>query len=808
MPQSYLSDKDFLYNLSQEQQKVLYTRITALSFDERALESIEGRVTPGGSINFDGDSAVRRTCSLSLVADEVDINNFYWGVSNKFSLEIGVKNNIDSRYPDICWFKQGVYVITSFNCNLANNSYTISISGKDKMCLLNGDIGGSLPASIDFGKIDTYKDEYTPVVLESKYDFIAGTYYWLNDEGDYELLNEMPETEMELQFYTKSTLFEQESLTLQDIIREAVHTYGKEPYSNIIINDLDEDGLELLEYQGDTTLYVFYNVKNNIYETLTFDSELKVTPEGSEKSTVVSDSATIEYNSDVEGFTAGTKVTVDGDEEKTIYTISKIEYGDTVGYRLTNLTYAGDLISSIGETLTSMLDKITSMLGSYEYFYDLDGHFVFQEKPIYSRVSWNSLVSTDGNTFARDNIEVTNLAFNFNNAKLIQKFTNTPAINNIKNDYSIWGTRKSASGAELPIHARYAIQAKPTRYETLDREDGQDKSGIYATVEDEEEKERIIVDWREIIYQMAVDYYKHNQEENFAQQIKERNGKDYPTGSTGYEMFYTDMQGFWRQLYNPFYEPVPSMVGGYYVDKKKYLYKYTDNNGEEKTIEYFEEEFVENGIDVDLSTLDYKIVKVWIDYAEEKDGETTVYAESDYYTDKGSPYFGWHKNVVEAPELLNFWIEFYDQGDSLMQYAISEIGDRPKVVNDSKITSIYFRETPQLLFVTDERNSQIQYKTGYSTIQLSDSVQNLFTISSQGKSAKEEFEELFDEFSYCTEQASITVIPIYYLEPNTIINIYNEKSKINGNYRVSKISLSLSNGGMMTLTCTKIVNPM
>jgi hypothetical protein len=41
------------------------------------------------------------------------------------------------------------------------------------------------------------------------------------------------------------------------------------------------------------------------------------------------------------------------------------------------LTYAGDLISSIGETLTSILDKIVKMLGTFEYFYDVDGRFIF-----------------------------------------------------------------------------------------------------------------------------------------------------------------------------------------------------------------------------------------------------------------------------------------------------------------------------------------------------------------------------------------------------------------------------------------------
>jgi hypothetical protein len=68
------------------------------------LESIEGRVT-AGSINVDGASAVRRTCSLTMVATNVNINDFYWGLNTKFKLEIGLLNKINSKYPNIIWFK-------------------------------------------------------------------------------------------------------------------------------------------------------------------------------------------------------------------------------------------------------------------------------------------------------------------------------------------------------------------------------------------------------------------------------------------------------------------------------------------------------------------------------------------------------------------------------------------------------------------------------------------------------------------------------------------------------------------------------
>jgi hypothetical protein len=63
--------------------------------------------------------------------------------------------------------------------------------------------------------------------------------------------------------------------------------------------------------------------------------------------------------------------------------IAKIEYGQTAGYRLTDITYAGDLIANQGDSLTSILDKIVQMLGQFEYFYDVDGRFIFQKKKTY-----------------------------------------------------------------------------------------------------------------------------------------------------------------------------------------------------------------------------------------------------------------------------------------------------------------------------------------------------------------------------------------------------------------------------------------
>lgn len=83
-------------------------------------------------------------------------------------------------------------------------------------------------------------------------------------------------------------------------------------------------------------------------------------------------------------------------------------------------------------------------------------------------------------------------------------------------------------------------------------------------------------------------------------------------------------------------------------------------------------------------------------------------------------------------------------------------------------------------------------------------MEDLFTISSQGKSAQDELNELFNDYSYCTETVTMNTIPIYYLEPNTIAYIHNEESGINGKYELTRFSIPLTYNGMMSFNATKI----
>lgn len=846
-----LADKDFLRELDQNREREVFAKIVSLDYNENPIEEITGRVS-SGTVSIDGSSSVRRSCSLGLIARELNIHDFYWGLTTKFKLYSGLKNNINPKYPDIIWFPLGMFVISSFNTSQDTNSYTVSIQGKDKMCLLNGTLGGTVMSlTADFGT-ETVEDE-------------SGESY-------------------------------KQDLPIKNIIREVVHEYAREPYHNIIINDLDTYGLELMEYRGSSPMYILINQADeavNIRMDLSMDNmylgkyedgryvwsikpgvfldKPEVMTDGYSLVTVYDtrlESLDVEQHPDRISIFYGGK---DNGGNDSYYTVMKAEYGSSVGYKVTELTYSGDLIAQVGSPVTTaVLDKIVSMLGDFEYFYDLQGRFIFQRKKTYINTSWNNIRSDSENkqVYVESAAYTSEVTYSFENSSLITSFQNSPDFDNLRNDYSIWGTKTTVSGNETPVHLRYALDKKPIRYINYEGD-------IYSTNEDNELFiGQIHCDWRELIYQMASDYMKHNKDDDFTIQVGKNNPDYYPDGYTGYEVYYTDIYSFWRELYNPDYESTYSIcyvtksnyeqamkdkkIEYYWYDqcndKTAYIpendYFYKDAYGIFQKVHSMTAEKLKNN-----SSYYYTLIKCdeTMPYVNNRDYYTK--SEGDYvtlknYKDLGTSInnIGWNINVIKLPQQLNFWFDFLDTEGELDQYSVRNIGTRPKAENDSDVKAIYFRDIPTILFFGIEdtkaqlkRDLKINYVNygltkpqveamsdkqledyiiennliskliakqkdempGYAFIQLPDYLENLFTISTQGKCAKDSLDSWLYNYTYCTETVSLASIPIYYLEPNTRVYIHDNNSGIDGEYIVDRISLPLQYSGTMNISATK-----
>ena len=786
-----LLDNIFLEKLFTAYDREIYAKITALNFDELPTEEISGKVT-GGSINVDGTSACRRTCSLTLVANEVNINDYYWGLNTKFELQIGLTNRIDEKYPDIIWFKEGIYLITTFSTALGTSSYTINIQGKDKMGLLDGTVGGTLTAlSYDFGRED-----------------------YIDENG----------------------VLHRRKLPIRDIVTELIHEYAHEPWENIIVQDLDDFGVELLQYRGTATnpLYLFFNINSQEVEQMTLDGSFIVYK--GQISCAISNIENIvfEFNDkgeEVKGkyynlnelytISNPTAFRLDKNNKEENYYIIKITTGQTCGYRMTDITYAGDLIANVGETVVSVLDKICKMLGDFEYYYDTEGKFIFKRKNQYIYKSFNHHTTTESSqSYVENSAYISPTVWDFTGSTLVTSFNNTPNLSELKNDYSLWGTRKSLTGNDLPVHLRYAIDKKPTYYKTL-RGDAYGTTTFIDQIRDQITKEAykeetinqrieeklkdiIIVDWREIIYQMAIDYRRFNHCDDFGLKVQEVNGKQldgkyiYPRGVTGYEQYYIDMEGFWRQIYCPQYDYTTiTLSENQYVNAKpgEYFVKYWNTDDEN----CYEARYLYK--DITTADLTYNDISNGVLHTVSSPYNlTTTYY---YKPDPNEWIDGWNPIVDNSPESLNFWFDFLDDGGDIERYGTSFVGDRPKAVNDSMIKSIYFRETPTLIFT--DNIAKIDKKLGYSYLQYSPAMASLFTMSAQGKDAIDVLYEHLYKNSYCIESVTVNALPIYHLEPNNMINIFDTRAGINGTYVMTKFTLPLTYNGTMSITATKAV---
>lgn len=497
-----LRDENFLKQMDTYPQRETVAKIITLDWNENPIREISGKIS-NGTLNVDGSSSCRRTCSLTLITTDKNVNEVDWQIKTKYYLTIGMRNFVNDKYPKWIWFPLGMFIVTS--CSLSSNlqGYTLSLQGRDKMCMLDGSIGGQLFATHDFGREEL-----------------------IHRDGSvsYELLD------------------------IATIIREAIHVYAHEPYENIIVNDLDDIAVELLDYRINDQFCYIYDISS--------------TPEFSTYTTNI-----IFEKDDVEvnflqwlnnHYSAGTVGDIipeaynDNGVRQWVRINKKLEYGDTAGYRRTTLTYPvgdGELVIDAGGVLTDMLNKVTDFLGEFEYFYDVYGRFIFQRKRMYHNIVWNGVVP-DGETTVGyfTSPEKSQTCYDFTQGQIIESYANKPNVANIRNDWSIWGEIESSGDAHYACHLRYAIDDKPTLYycmsdgyvyttqSSLDieqlpqdndiyqfwqqmRENYLDYLGAYKNLDGT--NTRIIngintlrsamfpirtVDWREIIYRMALDY--------------------------------------------------------------------------------------------------------------------------------------------------------------------------------------------------------------------------------------------------------------------------------------------------------------
>ena len=754
-----IQDNALLKALDNERNKFYYARIIILDKLDKPIKSIEGRVQQGSSISINGSSSVRRTCNISLIAEEAEndltnIENFL-SVNKKIKIAVGIEKWIDyskdvyyytdksdmrwdSNKPfshgfpsvgeegkiyvdratmtywrwvgrsyqqinslfdyekDLIWFPLGVFVINQPSLSHTTGGCLISLSCKDKMCLLNGEMGGGLPTSVTFheynqviGEIVCSTDPRSDSTLEPNNYTIykyGNTYYswtkeygWVEDDG--------------------SSIGEIISVPqlIYDIIQTVVINFGGESASRIIINDVPLEIKQLVRYIGSTPLY--HNVRTGQYVT----NELYLTQDGE----------WVEYN-----------------------------FNEDIGYEYTAFTFPGQLITNIGDNVCTVLDKIKNTLGNYEYFYDIDGNFVFQEIKNYLNTSYipteienrtqtyyldnnrkfnidtNSLKIIGTDNYRADFCGDQKSIYTFEEGNnLITSYSNSPNFMNLKNDYHIWG--KNNEG--YAIHYHLVIKDIPTEMQTRKviflQENGEYTGRIRLPKDEEIGEDYTPNDWRAELYLQGLEVAKGGGRPDIYQQ----------------ELL---------DLFDGIYE------WGYYAPDGTFV----------------------------------------------KEGR-------------------FKSSITNRPNVLNYFIDYLEPVDKLYGIADDDINPKLYTYQQDKIIRIYNNDVPDYIIIDQAMDNNYKLsvidkcdKEGQSHSMVETEVYSKFAIGTIGYSAQEVARDFLYQYTTYNESISLQCIPVYSLDVNRRITVKDKKSGINGDYIIKSLTVPLSPNNTMSITASKALN--
>jgi len=682
----YSNDKKFLELIDNEHLKEQYVKITVLDWLEQPIQEVQGIIT-GGNLNLDGTSNVRRTINLSCYIDKEENANItsldnLFSINKKIYLEIGYLNTLNKyiNYNKI-WFPQGTFVMIAPSLSHTTGGTSLQVSLRDKMCLLNGECGGVIPASTQFDQYETIDEDGNWVISKP---------------------------------------------TFEQIIREVVNHFGGEQLSKIIISDVPSRIKKVMKWIGNTPLYL-----------------ITITSEDEEEQQITYEMST--NYADTIG-----------------HVYQTFEYGEDIGYVFTDFTCPSELIGNAGDSVCVILDKIKSMLGNYEYFYDTEGIFHWQEIKNYLNTTKATL---DLETMNKNNYLIDaskgKTVYEFNNSNLVTSFSNTPQFNKIKNDFVVWGIRKNANGNDVPIRYHLAIDTKPAI------------GNIYDVFFYEDPDDGLTKAKMPVLYS------------NYAEMVK-------ISGVEG--VYYKDI----------------STNTIYYWDGE--LKRYVEVNPETtqfvkvQTTDWRSELYLQ-GVQAEPLGIDSNYY-----YTELMNEWPKLYnlKKESYINNEGETIYtgGFYDEVLKTPSNIDYYLDFIDSTAAISQFNINSIGRRTQVVNKNDINCIFEPDIPDFVIIelgqsdTDEKRIECENK-GQKYIQVTTGIFNLLALGGISNSAFDEIKMMLHEYTSYNESITIQSIPIYHLEPNTRISVRDIESDIYGDYMISNISIPLDISSAMSISATR-----
>lgn len=854
MRYSYLNDRSFLKMFDNENHKIQYTRIEVLDFQtENVIASIEGKST-GGSVNLSGTSNMRRAGSCSLLVDPegikmpgyngeyrqyynlAEVQNLI-SMNKKIRIETGFDNSLAAarHYEDYdkLWFPLGVFVIKTASVSKNNSGTNISLTLNDKCALLNGDMGGTIPAGTIFSETEIFDGSNN----------------------------------------SQRTV---EKTLLKDIIKSLVVEFGGELPENVIITDVPDAIVKVIKWSGKTKLY-FYHTDGNKHFTTT-----KPTDDiDDEDFSVYSYGADVGYMNEPFVYpgtlecNAGESVASVLDKIKNVlgnfewfYDIDGRFIFQKIKNNLNENTVSDFLNMKESDYLSYYNQKgvvytfdnktmITSISNSPQYQNIKNDYVVWgvtktasgADKPIRYHLAFDSKPPVDINTkrlavVYKDYKGLWQPCFLKEGANYEKFSGGATAFKTIENKdkkkfyldigelpVQVWAW--DAENKSFRVFSDYEVCYLSTDdwrtelyYQGLEADNKSFNKNYYAAELNAEWPKIKNIKAQKCSYRIINNFYslKVGETNKSQNRIIPQNGVYFKYAFDSYDDFLNKVKTINIKI------GALGLVAG--MDMSRPLSIYLSNQIVEAGIMdylttmkgfdfYFKKETHENTTltieaqDIPNPNINngklyllfsYGLVNSTVSandeiYAEEVEFNNlegiSIYQDNYYNKQNDSNYEYW-LDLLEGSE---------GGSESISQFSITNIGRRTKVVTDNNINCIFPVDIPNYVLIEADGDVSKEVKEatdkGQEVIQVSPEIFKNLSLGGSQNSAYEKIKDLIFTHTQYNESVTLSVIPIYYLEPNTLISVFDRETGVYGEYLVKTISLPLTPNGTSNISATR-----
>lgn len=735
MYNDFLNDKTFLLKLNRFKHREYYAQITILDFETEKPIASFEGKVVSGNMSVSASSNTRRTGNLTVVFDDTTKN--ITDVNNLIAIDKKIQISVGVSNP--------------FKLTTEYAKYGDVLWFKQGVFIITG---ASSSRSTSASSVS--------VQFIDKMGLLNGTC-----GGVFPASTSLHETLVIDSDGNQSY----EYPLIKNIITELVHHFGGEAYSRILIEDLEEVGRQVVKWNGSSPVWF---------------QKQGATPNGN-------------------------FIVSANDPDPNGGTYDEFLQGELVGYLETDLTYPGELIMSVGAKITDALDTIKNTLGNYEYFYDVDGVFHFRkiknfvatgDTPLNlymdTKDAQGQLVDNGDASFQSlyAPIYTDDMYINeFLDNELIAQISFSPNYSNIKNDFVCWGSGAassttnsgtSGSGTSTSSWVRYhlAIDKRPVDIKAPTTKDIND-----PTITQEEKDYKLwVADNYSLCHKTIYAVYNEDDQNTVIR---------YQTSGQVNE----------KEIAKRIAKPLEETRAGGIDDDTGTLLFVTETGQFNWREELYRQALLAWGSSVEGTYYDEELIAEW---RKLYDPYNLEYYD-DWRVQVNTEWLGYNPAIIFAPDKINYWLDIIDVNSGLGKYSVNRIGRRTAASNNSKIHEVFQQEVPDIVFIenllnkSDDDRKRISERIAYYisigqryALINSDQLRYLKTMNSLGSCYEDARAALYSGIVY-NSSVSLTCIPIFYMDVNSIVVLNQADMGIKGNYVINSISWQLGRTPTMNM---------